>query len=74
VTGRAPVICIRCGESTADGHVHQPMTWSEFMKLAHERPLPAAALDEVARLERRRERAQRRAHGQADDCDSLGAR
>jgi hypothetical protein len=47
--------------------MHPPRTWSEFMKLAHERPLPLAAFDEAARLERRLERARRRAHRQADD-------
>jgi hypothetical protein len=30
----------------------QPMTWAEFMKRAHERPLPRAVLDDLARLER----------------------
>ena len=67
VTGRAPVICIRCGESTADGHVHQPRTWNEYMKLAHKRPLPVAVVNELLGLERRRERAEWRARGQADE-------
>jgi len=29
----------------------QPMTWADFMRQAHERPLPREVLDEVERLE-----------------------